>query len=130
MIIVHIMVDYHRLRRSWHSSGRQARSQRLCSRSGDTTTLDEVQHVPELFSVIKTAMDGMRQPRRFLLTGSANVMLLPKLSGSLAGRMEILTLWPCPQGELRGARQAFLDTLFSRKPVSWIGKPALLRGDV
>jgi len=93
-------------------------------------TLDEVQHVPELFSVIKTAADGMRQPRRFLLTGSANVMLLPKLSGSLAGRMEILTLWPCPQGELRGARQAFLDTLFSRKPVSWIGKPALLRGDV
>lgn len=89
-------------------------------------TLDEVQHVPELFPSIKAAIDRKRQPGRFLLTGSANVML-PQLSESLAGLMEILTLWPCSQGELRGAKQTFLDTLFSRKPVSWIGKPALLR---
>jgi len=39
-------------------------------------TLDEVQHVPELFPVIKAAIDRKRQPGRFLLTGSANVMLL------------------------------------------------------
>jgi predicted AAA+ superfamily ATPase len=50
-------------------------------------TLDEVQHVPELFPVIKAAIDRNRQPGRFLLTGSANVMLLPKLSEFLAGRM-------------------------------------------
>lgn len=54
-------------------------------------TLDEVQHVPELFPSIKAAIDRKRQPGRFLLTGSANVML-PQLSESLAGRMEILTL--------------------------------------
>ena len=42
-------------------------------------TLDEVQHVPELFSAIKVAVDQKREPGRFLLTGSANVLLLPKL---------------------------------------------------
>ena len=63
-------------------------------------TLDEVQHVPEIFPVIKAAIDRKRQPGQFLLTGSANVMLLPKLSESLAGRMEVLTLWPFSQGEI------------------------------
>src|SRR5450432_1865351 len=51
-------------------------------------TLDEVQHVPEIFPVVKAAIDRKRQPGQFLLTGSANVMLLPKLSESLAGRLE------------------------------------------
>jgi hypothetical protein len=66
--------------------------------------LDEVQHVPEIFPVIKAAIDRKRQPGQFLLTGSANV-LLPKLSESLAGRMEVLTLWPFSQGEKLQARQ-------------------------
>src|SRR5271157_1252317 len=78
-------------------------------------TLDEIQHVPELFSVIKAAIDRKRQPGRFLLTGSANVTLLPKLSESLAGRMEVLTLWPFSQGEIRGVTESFVDTLFSGK---------------
>ena len=90
-------------------------------------TLDEVQHVPELFPVIKAAIDRKRQPGRFLLTGSANVMLLPKLSESLAGRMEVLTLWPFSHGEMRGVRETFVDTLFSRKPVGWAGKAATVR---
>lgn len=85
-------------------------------------TLDEVQHVPELFPVIKAAIDRKRQPGRFLLTGSANVMLLPKLSQSLAGRMEVLTLWPFSQGELQGTKETFVDALFSRKLVVWVGK--------
>lgn len=55
-------------------------------------TLDEAQHVPELFPALKMAIDRRREPGRFLLTGSANVLLLPKLSESLAGRMEVLTL--------------------------------------
>jgi len=85
-------------------------------------TLDEVQHVPELFPVIKAAVDRRRQPGQFLLTGSANVMLLPKLSESLAGRMEILTLWPFSQGELRGMREDFIETLFSKRAVNWSSK--------
>jgi hypothetical protein len=88
--------------------------------------LDEIQHVPELFSVIKAAIDRNRQTGRFLLTGSANVMLLPKLSESLAGRMEVLTLWPFSQGEIRGVKENFVDTLFSGKSVGWSGKsPAM-----
>jgi hypothetical protein len=81
-------------------------------------TLDEVQHVPELFPAIKAAVDRGREPGRFLLTGSANVLLLPKLSESLAGRMEMLTLWPFSHGELNGVREGFVDALFAPRP-SW-----------
>jgi uncharacterized protein len=79
-------------------------------------TLDEVQHVPELFSAIKVAVDRRRESGRFLLTGSANIMLLPKLSESLAGRIEVLTLWPFSQGEVKGVRDGFIDALFSKQP--------------
>jgi len=85
-------------------------------------TLDEVQHVPELLPVIKTAVDRKREPGRFLLTGSANVMLLPKLSESLAGRMEILTLWPFSQGEMKNVHEGFIDALFSSEPDWTSGK--------
>lgn len=79
--------------------------------------LDEVQRAPALALAIKMAVDANRQPGRFLLTGSANVLLLPKLSESLAGRIEIHTLWPLSQGELAGIRENFVDTLFkSRLP--------------
>lgn len=64
--------------------------------------LDEVQRAPELFLPIKAAVDQDTRAGRFLLTGSANVLLLPQLADSLAGRMEILTLWPFSQGELAG----------------------------
>ncbi len=74
--------------------------------------MDEVQRVPELFLAIKASVDRDRAPGRFLLSGSANVLLLPKLADSLAGRMEVLTLWPFSQGEIEGVREAFVDTLF------------------
>ena len=77
--------------------------------------LDEVQRVPELLPVIKALVDRERIPGRFLLTGSANVLLLPKLSESLAGRMEILTLWPLSQGEFAGCRETFVDAAFSAR---------------
>lgn len=51
--------------------------------------LDEVQRVPALFTSLKAAVDKHRQPGRFLLTGSANIFLLPKIADSLAGRMAI-----------------------------------------
>src|SRR5664279_1315654 len=92
-------------------------------------TLDEVQHVPELFPAIKMAIDRKREPGRFLLTGSENVMLLPKLSESLAGRMEVLTLWPFSQGEIHGLRERFVDTLFSEKHVWSSGKSSGIRRD-
>jgi hypothetical protein len=80
-------------------------------------TLDEVQRVPELFPAMKIAVDRKRDGGRFLLTGSANVMLLPKLSESLAGRMEALTLWPFSQGEIEGVSEEFIGALFSQRTV-------------
>lgn len=77
--------------------------------------VDEVQKAPDLFPAIKAVVDRDRQPGRFFLTGSANVFLLPRLSESLAGRMEILTLWPFSQGEIAGIREAFIDALFDKK---------------
>ena len=74
--------------------------------------LDEVQRAPELFTALKVAVDRHRTPGRFILTGSANVLLVPKLSDSLAGRMEILRLHPLAQCELAGRRPRFLDALF------------------
>ena len=63
-------------------------------------TLDEVQRAPELFLAIKAAVDRNRQPGRFLLTGSADVLLLPGIADSLAGRVEILSLWPLSCAEV------------------------------
>ncbi len=92
-------------------------------------TLDEVQHAPELFPAIKMAIDRKREPGRFLLTGSANVLLLPKLSESLAGRMELLTLWPFSQGEIHGVKEGFVDALFSKRPVWASGENTHLQRD-
>lgn len=75
--------------------------------------LDEVQRVPRLFSSLKRAVDRDRSPGRFILTGSANVLFLPTLSDSMAGRMEILRLFPLSQGELAADDPGFLDRLFA-----------------
>lgn len=80
---------------------------------GESTVIDEIQRAPELFVAIKADVDRNRKPGRYLLTGSANVLLLPRLSESLAGRMEIFTLWPLSQGEFAGIRESFIDALFS-----------------
>ena len=77
--------------------------------------LDEVQRAPELFLAIKASVDRDRKPGRFLLTGSANVLLLPRLSESLAGRLEVLKLWPLSQGEIEGLKEGFVDALFARE---------------
>ena len=74
--------------------------------------LDEVQRAPGIFSSLKMAVDENRAPGRFLLTGSANVLLVPSLSDSLAGRLGIQRLFPLAQSELAGHPPHFLDTLF------------------
>jgi predicted AAA+ superfamily ATPase len=92
--------------------------------------LDEVQRVPEVFVAIKSLVDRERTPGRFLLTGSANVFLLPKLSESLAGRMEVLTLWPLSQGEMASCQETFVDAVFSEEtPTSPAGRTSN-RGDL
>jgi len=75
--------------------------------------LDEVQHVPEIFSALKPLIDAKRRTVRFILTGSSNVLLIPRLSDSLAGRMEIVRLFPLSQSELARTSPRFIQTLFS-----------------
>lgn len=77
--------------------------------------LDEVQHVPEIFSSLKLAIDRRRVPGRFILTGSTNILLLPALSDSLAGRMEVLHLHPLAQCEMTETPSTFLQRLFSNQ---------------
>ena len=73
--------------------------------------IDEVQRAPELFLSIKKLVDEDRKGRRIILTGSANVMMLPKIADSLAGRIEIHNLWPLSQTEIYGIKSNFLQTL-------------------
>lgn len=81
------------------------------SAHGPKLVLDEVQREPGLFREVKKLVDRDRSPGRFLMTGSANVLLLPKLADSLAGRMEVLPLWPLAQAEFEGCPVAFADRL-------------------
>ena len=92
--------------------------------------LDEVQRVPEMFVAIKTLVDSERTPGRFLLTGSANALLLPKVSESLAGRMEVLTLWPFSQGEVALRQEAFVDIAFSEKKLTYSSGQAMSRDEL
>lgn len=78
----------------------------------DRVVLDEVQRVPELFTALKTTVDARRRPGRFILTGSANVLLVPKLADSLAGRIQIMRLHPLSQAELKSTNPALIARLF------------------
>lgn len=88
----------------------------LVREAGHFMVIDEVQHAPELFAAIKRVVDADGRPGRFLLTGSANVFLLPRLAESLAGRMEILPLHPLSQGELADSEANLVDALFGAAP--------------
>lgn len=82
-------------------------------RSLDRAVIDEIQRAPELLLAIKKSVDEDRRPGRFLLTGSANLMALPGVADSLAGRMETLRLLPLSQSEIEGRTQNWLDSVFA-----------------
>ncbi len=81
-------------------------------RGQDRVIIDEIQRVPELLLAIKKAIDEDYRPGRFLLTGSANVLTLPRIADSLAGRMETIQLLPLAQAEIAGHTPSFLERLF------------------
>jgi predicted AAA+ superfamily ATPase len=83
----------------------------------DLVTIDEVQRAPELLRAIKRSVDDDRRAGRFLLTGSANILTLPQVSESLAGRMEIISLMPISRAEILGKEPAFLKIAFTGKLV-------------
>lgn len=82
-------------------------------RSLDRAVIDEIQRAPQLLLAIKKTVDEDRRPGRFLLTGSANLMALPTVADSLAGRMETLRLLPLSQSELHGNTGNWLDQAFA-----------------
>ncbi len=73
--------------------------------------IDEVQRAPELLIAIKQAVDEQRTPGRFLLTGSSNALLLPKVSDSLAGRIESIHLDTLSECEIEKVQPSFLSKL-------------------
>lgn len=84
------------------------------------STLDEVQHEPALLRAVKRSIDRNRKPGRFLLTGSANLLLMRQVSESLAGRASYLTLWPMTRREQRGlARCGLWEELLSAPDGDW-----------
>lgn len=75
--------------------------------------LDEIQHLPEILSAIKQSIDNDRSPGRYILTGSANILTLPKISESLAGRVELLNLRTLSRNEIVGTTTNVIDRLFA-----------------
>jgi predicted AAA+ superfamily ATPase len=89
----------------------------------DPVILDEVQRAPELLRTIKQAVDRDRRPGRFVLTGSANLLLLPKLGDSLAGRMEMVQLHPLTAAEQARKPGRFLAELLGGRIKPQVGGP-------
>ena len=82
-------------------------------RSLDRAVIDEIQRAPSLLLAIKKSVDEDRRPGRFLLTGSANLMALPTVADSLAGRLETSLLLPLSQSEIEGQSVNWLDSVFA-----------------
>ena len=94
----------------------------------DPLTLDEVQREPGLLTAVKRAIDRDRRPGRFLLTGSANLLLMRQVSESLAGRASYLTLWPMTRREQLGlGRAGRWDDLLAAPDAEW--RDLLAAGD-
>ena len=84
-------------------------------------TLDEVQREPALLRAVKAAVDRGRQPGKFLLTGSANLLLMRQVSESLAGRASYLTLWPMTRREQMGlGRGGIWEDLLNARDDDWL----------
>lgn len=81
-------------------------------RSLDCAVIDEVQRAPALLLAIKKSVDEDRRPGRFLLTGSANLMALPTVADSLAGRMETLTMLPLAGCEIQSSAGRWIEGVF------------------
>ncbi|HEV3157578.1 MAG TPA: ATP-binding protein [Candidatus Baltobacteraceae bacterium] len=85
--------------------------------------IDEIQLVPDLLRVIKRVVDEDPTPGRYLITGSANLLTLPKISESLAGRMEIFELQTLAESEIEQRKENFVDQLFASNTTWYTTSP-------
>lgn len=92
----------------------------------DRVIIDEIQRAPDLMLAIKKSVDEDYRPGRFLLTGSANVLTLPRVADSLAGRMETIEMLPLARAEVEGRAPRFLERLFAGELQS---QPGAVLGD-
>lgn len=91
--------------------------------------LDEVQRVPELMPAIKSSVDQNRKPGRFLLTGSANLLLLPGVQESLAGRVEVLNMYPLTEQEKHRCESSLLEALLNNQlSPKIVGEQSVVQG--
>jgi predicted AAA+ superfamily ATPase len=74
--------------------------------------LDEVQRAPDLLSYLQGVVDDDPRPGRFVLTGSQNLLLLDRVSQTLAGRTRILNLYPFSLSELEERDPWDPETIF------------------
>jgi uncharacterized protein len=84
---------------------RRARDNALAFvRSETRMTIDEIQRVPDLVLAIKSVVDRQRPSIRgqFVLTGSANLLMMKQIGDSLSGRAHYLRLWPMTRREQIG----------------------------
>ena len=92
-------------------------------------TIDEVQRHPDLLHAVKRVIDRHRQPGRFLLTGSANLLLMRRVSESLAGRASYLSLWPMTRREQHGlGRSGIWEQLVGARDDQWLDLVAAQQG--
>jgi len=77
-------------------------------RRAPTLVLDEVQRSRDLLIAVKRVVDDdpARTPGRFVLTGSANLLMMERVSETLAGRAVYVTLWPFTRRERLGLGRA------------------------
>jgi hypothetical protein len=86
----------------------------------DAMTLDEVRRAPQVLLAVKRAVDRRRRAGRYLLTGSANLLLMRPVSETLAGRAAYLTLWPMTRREQQGlARAGIWEELLGARDEEW-----------
>ncbi len=68
----------------------------------DKIIIDEAQKAPELFPAIKLAVDTEQGRKSFILSGSSNILLMKRISESLAGRAVYFDMLPMTIGEIKG----------------------------
>lgn len=74
--------------------------------------IDEIQLVPSLMRAVKASVDRDRRPGRYILTGSTRLLGTPGITESIAGRMQVVELWPLSQGERARRPERFVDRVF------------------
>jgi len=91
--------------------------------AGMPLILDEVQMASAIFRPLKILVDEQRMAvlgskrsanGHYLLTGSANLMVIPELANAMVGRMGTLTLLPLSAGEVMGRKPEFLQRCFAK----------------